>query len=333
MDGTPGIGTIGTAADLGRADRLIWGLIAAVAALVLTSAAAFGFSLVWHSFLAPGITVVVLFAAQWLYQTRRPDLRLAGALGATAQMTAFAAVGAPLSYLGAATDLPLYDLWFDNADRALGFDWSGMLRWMDAQAALHPLFEAAYTSLMPQTLVVVLALGWAGRLTGLRQYVLTFIIATLATILLAALLPAEGVWGYYNLHPSDYPHIAPAAHGVHLPIFHGLRDGSYRLLVATGAEGIITFPSLHSALAVLLAAALWPVPVLRWIAVALNAVMLVSIPVDGGHYFIDIFAGVAIACLSLYAARRLIAGPTPHLADANTANPANSIAQIAVRSR
>jgi membrane-associated phospholipid phosphatase len=331
MDGTPGIGTIGTAADLGRADRLIWGLIAAVAALVLTSAAAFGFSLVWHSFLAPGITVVVLLAGQWLYQTRRPDLRLAGALGATAQIMAFSAVGAPLSYLAASFNFPLTDQWLEVADRALGFDWFALFAWLKTQATASFLLRLVYLSLMPQTLLVVLALAVAGRIAELRIFVLAFIAAAVATIALSAPWPAEGVWLAHGLKADGAIQLPASA--TSWPIFHGLRDGSYRLLVATGAEGIITFPSLHSALAVLLAAALWPVPVLRWIAVALNAVMLVSIPVDGGHYFIDIFAGVAIACLSLYAARRLIAGPTPHLADANIANPANSIAQIAVRSR
>ena len=36
------------------------------------------------------------------------------------------------------------------------------------------------------------------------------------------------------------------------PVFYGLRDGSYRMLVAIGSEGIISFPSLHAALAMIL---------------------------------------------------------------------------------
>ena len=49
------------------------------------------------------------------------------------------------------------------------------------------------------------------------------------------------------------------------PVFYGLRDGTFRFLVAVGAEGIITFPSLHAALAVIVIAAIWPVAVLRWV--------------------------------------------------------------------
>jgi hypothetical protein len=325
------IGMAGSAADLGRADRIIWGLIAAVAVLVLTGAAAFGFTLVWPSFLAPGITAVLLLAGQWLYQTRRPDPRLASALGTTAQIMVFSAVGAPLSYLAASFNFPLNDHWFEAADRALGLDWFVLLAWLKAHATASFLLHLVYLSLMPQTLVVVLALAMAGRFAELRIFVLAFLAAALATIALSAFWPAEGVWLLHGLKADSGVQLPASA--TSWPVFLGLRDGTFRMLVATGAEGIITFPSLHSALAVLLAAALWPLPVLRWIGIVLNTAMLVSIPVEGAHYYIDMFAGIAIACLSLYAARRLIAGLTPHLAVANAVVPAGVLPEIAVHPR
>jgi membrane-associated phospholipid phosphatase len=210
-----------------------------------------------------------------------------------------------VSYIAASLNLPLRDAWFDAADRALGFDWVALLGWMDAHATLHPVFSMIYSSLIPQTVAVVLALALAGRLVWLRIFILAFIISAIVTIIIAAILPAEGVWGFHKLSAADYPNIVPATREIHLPVFHGLRDGSYRDLVATGAQGIITFPSLHSALAFIITVALWPVPVLRWVGLAINGLMLVSIPVDGGHYFIDIFAGLAIAWASVIAARRV----------------------------
>ena len=123
---------------------------------------------------------------------------------------AFAAVGAPFSYIAASLDLPLRDNWFDTADRALGLDWTSLLNWMDAHASLHPLFSIIYLSLLPQTVIVVLALALAGRLAWLRVFVLAFMISAIVTIVIAALVPAQGVWGFYKLSPAAYPDIVPA---------------------------------------------------------------------------------------------------------------------------
>jgi len=74
------------------------------------------------------------------------------------------------------------------------------------------------------------------------------------------------------------------------------------------SEGIISFPSFHAALGIVFIVALWSVPVLRWIATATNVLMILATPVDGGHYFIDVFAGIGIAVLCLYAARAIVTG-------------------------
>ena len=313
-------------AGLRRLDGIIWAIIAAVAGLVLACTLLSSFQLMWRSFLAPAGVTAAFLAGQRFYLTRRPEPRIATALGSTAQIISFAAVAAPLSYVGASFDLPLQDRWFDLADRTLGLDWSALLSWMDAHATLHPVFRLIYLSLMPQTVIVVLALALAGRLAWLRVFMLAFFIAALVTIVLAAVFPAEGVWGFYKLHAAAYPDINPATQENHLPVFNGLRDGSLRLLMARGAAGIITFPSPHAALAAILIAGLWPLPVLRWLGLALNIVMLVSIPIDGGHYFTDVLAGLAIAWLSLAAAKAVVERahdtPAPLAADNMAASPA-----------
>lgn len=293
-------------AGLRRSDRTIWAIIAAVGAVVLLATLASRFRLVWGSFLGPGAATVALVAAQYFYQRHRTDFRLAGGLGSAAQLIAFAAVGAPLSYLAASLDLPLHDHWMHALDQAMGLDWLGWLGWMNAHGAIHPVFSLTYTSLLPQTAVIVLVLAFSGNLAWLRTYVLAFIITTVITIVVSAIAPAEGAWGYLRLDSAKALNIVPVVHGTYLPVFHGLRDGTFRLLMAAGADGIITFPSLHAALGLLFSAALWPVPRLRWIGLILNVVMVISVPVDGGHYFIDVLAGLAIAGASLVVARYIV---------------------------
>jgi hypothetical protein len=316
---------------LRNVDSIIWAVIAAVAVGALASTALSDFHLLWPSFWAPAAAVGLFVAGQRFYLGQRPDPRLAAALGSTAQIVAFSAVGAPLSYLAASLNFPLHDNWFEAADKALGLDWFGLLDWLKSHAFASFVLRQVYVSLMPQILVVVLALSLVGRFDALRVFVLAFVFAALATIAISALWPAQGVWLLHGLTDSDGVQLPVSASS--WPVFLGLRDGSFRLLMATGAEGIITFPSLHTALALILAAAMWPLPVLRWLGLGLNALMIVSIPINGSHYFTDMLAGIVIAVLSLYAARRLTAHLAMHrthdLAVAKAAPPAAAMPEIA----
>lgn len=289
---------------LRRLDRLIWAMTAAVAAIVLAAPVVSGFSIRWNTFAAPALAVCALTGGAWFYRRYRPDPRIASALENTAQLIAFAAVAAPLSYLAAAADLPLQDRMLEAADRALGLDWRGLLDWMNSATTVYAVLRPIYFSLTLQMTAAVLGLAFTGKLLRLRVYMLSFIFAALVTIAISALLPAAGAWPFYALTAADSPHIMPAV-STSWPVFYGLRDGSFRLLVAIGSEGIISFPSLHAALAVILIMALWPVPFLRWPILALNAAMLAATPIDGSHYFSDVIAGVAIAVACFVAASRL----------------------------
>jgi hypothetical protein len=286
---------------LRRLDCLIWALIAAVAAIVLVSPLLSSFFIAWTSFAAPALAALTLTGAAWFYRRWRPDPRLASGLENTAQVIAFAAVAAPLSYLAAAANLPLQDRLLDAADRALGLDWHALLGWMNASPPIFGALRLIYLSLTLQMTTAVLCLAFTGRLVWLRTYTLSFILAALVTIAISALLPAAGAWPHYALSSVDSPHLTPVV-STSWPVFDGLRDGSFRALVAIGSQGIISFPSLHAALAVILVIALWPIPVLRWVTLTLNTAMLAATPIDGSHYFSDIFAGIAVALLCFLAA-------------------------------
>jgi membrane-associated phospholipid phosphatase len=286
-------------------DQLIWMIVAAVAAVVLIAPAMSDFQLVSSSFALPTATCAALLAGSWFYRNRRVDPRLASALGCTAQIIAFGAVGAPLSYLAASFDLPLRDGAFDALDKALGFDWPALFDFITSRPLPFTALRAAYVSFTLQASLAVLALAFFRQLLWLRVFVLSFILTALVTIAVAAVLPGVGAWEFHAM-PSGPDSTIPIAQSS-LPVFHALRDGTLRQLVAVGAEGIITFPSLHAAVGLILMAALWPVAGLRWIGIAVNAVMIAATPIDGMHYLVDVIAGLMIAVACVAAARALAA--------------------------
>ena len=92
-------------------DHLIWALIAGAAVIVLAAPFGSNFYIDVNTFGAPLGACLVLAAAAWFYRNWRRDQKLAAGLESTAQVIAFATVGAPLSYLAAAANLPLRDRW------------------------------------------------------------------------------------------------------------------------------------------------------------------------------------------------------------------------------
>jgi PAP2 superfamily protein len=314
---------------LRRLDRSIWALVAMIAVIVLAAPFVSSFYIEWRS-LGPQIAAsMALCAGAWFYRHWRRDQRLEAGLECTAQLVAFTAVGAPLSYLAAAAGaaFPLQDPMYEAIDRALGLDWKGMLAWMNEHTVWHSAFRLSYMSFTLQASMTVLTLAFIGELVRLRIFMLALALSALVCIAISVVLPAQGIWGFYNLTAADYPAIIPATRELHLPIFHGLRDGSFRALTGLGSEGIIVFPSFHAALAVIFMVALWPVPVLRWFGVVVNVLMIVATPIDGGHYFIDVPGGIVVAVLCLAAAHTMAvrAGHAP------SSLAASKIPQLAAR--
>jgi membrane-associated phospholipid phosphatase len=126
---------------------------------------------------------------------------------------------------------------------------------------------------------------------------LAFVLTVMATVVISVFLPATGAYAFLGLSPSDYRHLHPVDdfdHMRHLPL---LREGKMRVLEIGQLTGIVTFPSFHAAGAILYLWALW--------AIICNVLLLLSTPIDGGHYFIDVVAGVSLAILSILAVRRL----------------------------
>jgi membrane-associated phospholipid phosphatase len=131
---------------------------------------------------------------------------------------------------------------------------------------------------------------------------LAFLLALVITTAISIFTPAMGTYDYFHFMP-DPDVFTPGAYLGQLRDLPLVRDGSLRYLSLDTLAGIVTFPSFHAAAAVLYLWALWPV---RWIgpfAAVTNVAMLVATPIGGGHYFIDIAGGIAVAVVAIMAAK------------------------------
>jgi membrane-associated phospholipid phosphatase len=288
-----------------HSDRAVWTIIAAMAAFDLIAVVNGTFTIAWPTFLVPLATFTGLAAAGWFYRAIRQDNRAAGLLTATAQIIAFSTVGAPMSYAAARAGFPLQDALLAGWDRHLGIDWPAYMTFVTSHAWLHRLLDFAYASFTVQVITTVLALGFAGHLLRLNIFVWSFVLTTLITIGISAFIPAVGPWLFYNIQP-DAAHGALPLSSTSWPVFLGIRDGTFNVMSGLNSEGIITFPSLHAALGVLFMTALWRVRGLRWIALALNTLMILATPFSGSHYGVDVIAGIAIAIACWSAVRWML---------------------------
>jgi hypothetical protein len=279
--------------------------------------------------LNPGATIVsfafiAVYAGFAYYNAKAPhrrDPQVVFVLGATAQLVLATVLAAPLTYVAAAANFPLLDPKLLAIDRALGLDWRAYLDFVNERPLLSSWLSYGYTMIKWPIFAIPVILCAARRYARVQEFALAFTLALAVTVLVSTFTPAIGVFYALDLDPARFEHVQPLAYLAQLRDLSLIRNGTLRDLNLFDLAGIVTFPSFHAASAALYTWALWPVRWMRPIAVVANAMMLAATPIDGGHYFIDLAAGIAVAVLAIVAAKTLThrlmqAAPEPSRSEA-----------------
>lgn len=173
-------------------------------------------------------------------------------------------------------------------DAALGFHWP---TYAEATAPFAKPLTVAYRSFGWQPFLIVIALVWSGQPRRMWTLIVASILASVLTTIAFPFFPAEGVYNHFGYTPPGFDVRQTYQFTSSLDYFRG----GGRLIEPSNMTGLVSFPSYHTAEAILFAWAGWTVRWLRWPMIALNAVVLASVPVIGAHYFIDVVAGAAVA--------------------------------------
>jgi hypothetical protein len=245
------------------------------------------------------------WAGGYLYQTWRPEPRLATMLFGTGFLISFSAAASVLNAMllvvaGSRTDGVLA-----AADRALGFDWPNMMRALADHQTLLWALQFAYNALLPEIALTVIVLGTLGHITSVYRFVLAVAIGALICIFIWTLFPAFGAMSVYHLDPATAARLhVPVDEAYGQALIKMLHDGP-GFIAPDSAKGLIGFPSYHATLAFLLIWYLHDVPWLRWPTLLFNGLVVLATPIEGGHHWVDVFAGVPVTILAVFGARKI----------------------------
>jgi len=275
------------------AQTLIWLIIVLTGAIDGFALWAQGMSVDWSLRWSPVLVVTFLcVVAAAIRRRNRPGALL---FVAFAQICAFMNVGALLTYAAmAASPFPMADASLGRADAVLGFDWLAWHTTVNAHPTMHHAMAWAYASTPWQIGGMLLYFCFKDQ-PRVDEFMLSGILAIYIAVVVMFLLPAIAAWSQY-----DNRVIEPWR-----PDILALR--SHTLLMIGDMKGIVSFPSYHTVLSVLLINMTRAGKRLFYPVLALNGLLIASVMNEGSHYFVDMLAGIAVACISILTARFLLA--------------------------
>src|SRR5439155_17733620 len=168
-------------------------------------------------------------------------------------------------------------------DEALNFDWQGFLALSNSSVVLSQILVWAYKSSALQLLLLYIFLGVTGRKNRLAESFALVAVTALLTAVVNLIVPAAGAYEFYAPHRQIFSNFAQDAGMWHYKLLLSLRNEPVPVLDFANAVGLVTFPSFHTTLAIVMAYGVRDVSYLRFAAPCLRAVVIVAALPQGGH--------------------------------------------------
>ncbi|MEM8750100.1 MAG: phosphatase PAP2 family protein [Pseudomonadota bacterium] len=248
--------------------------------------------------------VAVGALGQFYRRSGRGDA-IGDALTCTALMILFSNAGLVFNFLLLPLATSSIDLHLIEIDSWFGYSWPAAVEFAANNPWINEITRYAYNSTMPQITVLVVLLGLMGRKIWLHRLLLLIVTTTIVLIAFWALFPSHGPSAFYTLSPEVAAAANPVVgsdYGVRL--LEMMKTGPERVTPAH-VEGLIAFPSYHTTLAFICAYCAYGIRFLFPIFLTLNLIILPGTLMHGGHHLVDLFAGLVLFLLGLWAINRL----------------------------
>ena len=243
------------------------------------------------------IATILLMAINFIFYRRlREGDRAAGLVAVFGILFALTSGSAALSYFAATVGRPYADAMLARGDAALGFDWLAWYHVVQDHRLLRGLLHGAYVVLVPEMVLFIIALPLSGMLPRAYELLSGLAISLIPTLILFALFPAECAWVVFQAEPGRMP--------LFLRDLVALRSGAMPVVEIGRLNGLVTFPSFHTVMAILMTYAARGTRFL-FLACVVNGLMIVGCLSEGGHYLVDLIAGGVIAIGTIVVLRYL----------------------------
>lgn len=262
-------------------------------------------SFAYHDLGHLGYLFAIFFGLS-VYCWKRKMFRLASSSEALA-IGVFMTVPILIStYLAASLDMPLMDAPLMRADTALGLHWVAFIQSVDAHPVFAEILAKAYSSLAIQLLILPLILGATGRCARIYVMILSYGLLCYISSFVSIWFPALGTYPVHGMTQEQLHNINIHYGFAFLHDFTAVREQAEFIMSAANASGVVTFPSVHAAGALLCAWAAWDLKPVRYPFIAWNILMGISAISHGSHYLVDVIAGVAVGGISIYLASEVL---------------------------
>jgi membrane-associated phospholipid phosphatase len=257
----------------------------------------------WGHFGLVAIGVAVLWIGAAYYRHRQ-ELRVASTLAILASFMWSGFAGFSLAMLALEAGFPLVDRLLATLDRALLFDQERFAWAIASLPGAGATLDVIYMLSVPLIFAAALVHALRADREKLRELSIVYTGSLAATVLISGLTPAIGTFAHYGF-PPELTSLLPARAGTyHLEDFARIRAGDFTL-DPLAMNGVVTFPSFHMVMAMIIAFTFRSIPIVNIAAVGISALTIVATIIIGGHYVIDLVAGAGVtSAWMLLASRR-----------------------------
>lgn len=276
-----------------KAANLGWCIIAFAAPAAFLLLIITGMRLTASGLLPLGLSFALLVAVNIRYSRFAPNLRISLAAGTLAMVIGGGTIAGIISHIGLRLQRPLIDAWLLKLDQSVLIDTPVLVVAFGGRPMLVEILNVAYASAVPLCVATIIYQSVIGQAVRAWEAAATFSFCIIFASIAGAMFPAIGNIAHAGINPIKAG--LPGGAGIyHLSVFDALYNGQAKTFDIRQLTGIVTFPSFHLVMALI---PVWSVRESTLVALPTAAwgllVAFSTVPI-GGHYVVDLIAGLAL---------------------------------------